>query len=140
MSQPIVRIVRQTSFSAAHRNFNPKLSAEENRKLYGSFYRDEGFGHNFLLDAYFEGPIDPLTGMIVNLVDIDRWLKAVTENLDHKDLNTLAPFAGVSPTSERIVSYCFTSLQDEMRKAGSGARLVRVTLHEGDRLQIDCYA
>jgi len=57
-----VKIVRNVTFSAAHRYYTPALSEEENRRTYGSLYRDDGFGHNFAVEAHFSGPIDPPNG------------------------------------------------------------------------------
>jgi len=149
MSRPessAVRFARTVTFSAAHRYFNPNLSDDENRRLYGSFYRAEGFGHNFLVEAHFEGGIDPLTGMIVNLVDVDNWLKDVAKTLDHKNLNELPEFRDVAPTPERIVQWFFNALEPRVKDYVLSLRalgdrreisLAKVRLYEGDDLWVD---
>ncbi len=35
------------------------------------------FGPNYILEAYLRGPIDARTGMLINLIDIDKILKSV---------------------------------------------------------------
>lgn len=140
--RPSVRLVRAWGFSASHRYFNSALTEEENRKLYGSLYREKGFGHNFRMEAHVEGPIDPLTGMIVNLVDIDRWLKEVTDELDHQHLNALPFFQGGAPTPERIALFLFQEIQKRMKRERASddpVRLLKVRLYEGqDGLWVDC--
>ena len=131
---PTIRLVRQLSFSAAHRYFAPDLSEAENRAIYGSLYRDEGFGHNFLVEAHFEGDVDPLTGMIVNLVDVDRWLGEVNREVDHKNLGKLSWFAGVAPTPERIALYFASEIS---RRLPRHVRLAKVRIYEGEDLWID---
>jgi 6-pyruvoyltetrahydropterin/6-carboxytetrahydropterin synthase len=134
----IVRIARTASFSSAHRYANAALSEKENRELFGSLYREKGFGHNFLLEAHFEGEIDPLTGMIVNLIEIDRWLKELITELDHRHLNELKVFEGLAPTPERIAQYCFRSLREMLVRDGfSGLRLAKVRVFEGESLWVD---
>ena len=132
-----IRFVRTASFAAAHRYFNPSLSEDENRRLYGTYYREAGFGHNFLVEAHFEGPIDPMTGMIVNLTIVDQWLKEVLSSLDHKTMNDLPFFTKVSPTPERIALYIFKDI--ESRAAGT-TKLAKVRLYEGDDLWVDIEA
>jgi 6-pyruvoyltetrahydropterin/6-carboxytetrahydropterin synthase len=139
----IVRIVRTASFSSAHRYFDQSLSATENREAFGSWYREKGFGHNFRIEAHFEGEVSALTGMIVNLVHVDRWLNAVTEQLDHRHLNELEIFAGKAPTPERIASFCFSELVSQMKLTpasgeSGNATLVKVRLYEGESLWVDC--
>lgn len=138
-----IRFVRTMTFSSSHRYFNPQFSEQDNRKLYGSLYREDGFGHDFHLEAHFTGQIDPLTGMIVNLVDVDRWLMELKRELDHRHLNDLPAFASEAesatavPTPELIARYCYQELEKKVTGHSSGARLFKVRLHEGDQLWVD---
>ncbi|HVK60795.1 MAG TPA: 6-carboxytetrahydropterin synthase [Bdellovibrionales bacterium] len=129
-----VKVVRVATFSAAHRYFNHQLSIEENKKIYGSLYREDGFGHNFAIEAHFSGPIDPMTGMIVNLVDIDSWLKDVTRVVDHQNLNLLPAFQQAPPTPETIARFFFTELTTRI---GGKVQLEKVRVFEGDDLWVD---
>jgi 6-pyruvoyltetrahydropterin/6-carboxytetrahydropterin synthase len=142
----MIRFVRSVSFAAAHRYASPGLSEEENKKAYGNLYREEGFGHNFLVEAHFEGDIDPLTGMIINLVDIDQWLKAVASRFDHKHLNEIPEFEGRAPTLERLTQKFFelvkpfvTKHLNDLKASGStrDVRLVKVRVYEGDDTWVD---
>lgn len=135
-----IRIARTITFSSAHRYYDEKLSESKNRDLYGSLYREKGFGHNFLLEAHFEGEVDELTGMIVNLRDVDAWLKVVADQLDHRNLNQIGVFDGRAPTPERIAGFCFDRIEELVAKSGTKARLFKVRLYEGETLWVDCFA
>jgi 6-pyruvoyl-tetrahydropterin synthase len=134
-----IGLIRAVGFSAAHRYFNSSSSAEQNQEIYGSLYREKGFGHNFRLEAEFVGPIDPLTGMIVNLILVDTWLGEVVAILDHKHLNELEIFKGLAPTPERIAAFCFAEIRNRLRQGGD-VSLQRVRLYEGDTLWVDVYS
>lgn len=140
------RFARTVTFSCAHRYFDPNLGDDENRRLYGSLYRAEGFGHNFLLEAHFEGEIEADTGMIINLTDVDQWLTEVKKIIDHKHLNELPQFRAVSPTPERIAKWFHGELGRRvdahvasLRSSGDirRVRLAKVRLYEGDDLWVD---
>lgn len=139
-----VKVVRAASFSAAHRYFNASLSKEENEKAFGSLIRDDGFGHNFLVEVHITGPIDPLTGMIVNLSDIDRWIKDTVVLVDHKNLNELPFFSGQNPppTPETIARFFYDEIQKKVLAyaqpySGSKVTLTNVRVFEGDDLWAD---
>lgn len=137
--------VRRIHFSAAHAYAKPGASFEENKKIYGSSAMPTGLGHNFKLEAHFEGPIDSQTGMIINLADIDIWLKKMVAPLDHHHLNSDVEFFKKNvPTAENIARYCFDSLKKIMievstshKPMSKSARLLKVRLHEGENLWVD---
>jgi 6-pyruvoyltetrahydropterin/6-carboxytetrahydropterin synthase len=132
---PVV-LCRKVSFSSGHRYFNPDWSEAENRQIYGSQYSQHGHGHNFVLEAYLEGGIDPETGMVINLKDVDALLREVVEPMDHRFLNRDVPFfQSHVPTTENIARYCFERLQESL--AQRPARLVKVRLREGENLWVD---
>lgn len=134
-SETVVDLVRTVTFSAAHRYASTSLSREENIKTYGSLYRDEGFGHNFLVEAHFTGSVDPLTGMIANLVDVDQWLRTVAAHFDHQFLNERPEFSNEAPTLERIALSFFDGVN---ALVSAGVRLKKIRLHEGDHTWVDC--
>lgn len=133
--RPVV-LCRKVSFSSGHRYFNPQWSEAQNRQIYGSQYSQHGHGHNFVLEAYLEGEIDPETGMVINLKDVDALLREVVEPMDHRFLNRDVPFfQSHVPTTENIARYCFEQLQQSL--AQRPARLVKVRLREGENLWVD---
>lgn len=130
-----IRLVRAIEFSAALRYAHPELSREANRDLYGSLYHEKGLGTNFRLEASFVGVVDRLTGMIINLVDIDRWLKAVISGLENRFLNEV--FSKEAPTPERLARFCYESLELLVKaEASASASLEKIRLFEGESLAV----
>jgi 6-pyruvoyltetrahydropterin/6-carboxytetrahydropterin synthase len=60
-------ITRRAEFSASHSCYNPELSEEQNRSLYGERAGSHGHGHNYVIEVSIAGDPDPITGMIVDL-------------------------------------------------------------------------
>jgi 6-pyruvoyltetrahydropterin/6-carboxytetrahydropterin synthase len=129
-----VHITRVVGFSAAHRYHSDALSEEENRRVFGKCNRPHGHGHNYRLEVTVGGEVDPVTGMVMNLADLDRLLKEqVVEPLDHSFLNhDVEHFANVVPTSENIALW----LRERLRPALDelGVRLECLRLYESDDL------
>lgn len=131
MTPPRVRLARRAHFSCGHRYFAPSLSEKENREIFGSCYSEHGHGHNYIVEGYFEGPIDPITGMILNLSEIDAILKAVIEPLDHHHLNFDVPyFAERVPTTENLAQYIYQEMSARLQHPNVKLRGVRLYEYE----------
>ena len=136
MSLPsTARITRSVRFSAAHRYHNPALSDDENRRVFGLCNRPHGHGHNYRVDVTLEGAVDPITGMVMNLADLDRLLQqSVVQPLDHTFLNFDVPhFSGTIPTCENLALYLYGELH-RLQPQFAGARLLGVRVWESDDL------
>jgi 6-pyruvoyltetrahydropterin/6-carboxytetrahydropterin synthase len=112
MTEEKLYITREVEFSAAHKLYREELSQEENYDLFQKCANPNGHGHNYLLEATFTGPVDPLTGMIVHFNEVKRLLdEVVIAPLDHRNLNTDVSFLqGVLPTSENVVRALWTQI------------------------------
>jgi len=118
---------RRYRFSASHRLHSADMSTEENRATYGKCNNPHGHGHNYTLEVTVSGPVDPSTGMVCNLVDLDRYVeREVLSRYDLENLNTLKEFAQTVPTTENLCIEIFEILQRGFQKA----HLERVRLEE----------
>lgn len=99
-----VHLNRRYRFSASHRLHSDAFSDAENWQLYGKCSNPHGHGHNYTLEVALSGPIDPQTGMIANLTDLDAFVeREVLEPFDHKYLNVeVAEFRESVPTTENL--------------------------------------
>ena len=105
-------LTRRYMFSASHRLHSEKLTAEENRATYGKCNNPYGHGHNYALEVTVSGPVDQCTGMICNLVDLDGFVqREILEHFDLQNLNSLAEFANVVPTTENLCVVIYDILQ-----------------------------
>ena len=83
-----ISVTRIESISVAHRLHSPHLSDQINKELYGRCNNVNGHGHNYKLEVSVSGPIDPLTGMIVNLADLKDIIKtSIIDIFDHTNLD-----------------------------------------------------
>ena len=122
-----IELGRRYRFAASHRLHNPDLSEEENCRLYGKCNNPYGHGHNYVVEVLVSGKVDPATGMIANLADLDGFVeREVLEPLDHKSLNEdVEAFRGTVPTTENLCIEIFRRL-----KPFSKAKLERVRIQE----------
>lgn len=129
-----IRITRVVGFSAAHRYHSDALSEEENRRVFGKCHRPHGHGHNYRLEVTVGGAVDPVTGMVMNLADLDALLREkVVEPLDHSFLNyDVEHFARAVPTCENIVLWLRSILGPALADIGITLRHLR--LYESDTL------
>jgi len=108
-----VELGRLYHFSASHRLHSAQLSDEENCRVYGKCNNPHGHGHNYTVEVRFSGPIDPATGMISNLADLDSFVnERVIEPFDHRSLNEEVPeFQKAVPTTEILCIEIFRRLK-----------------------------
>ena len=96
---PDVTVTRRLRFNAAHRVHNPALSDAENTALFGKCNHPNWHGHNYVLEVSVTGPIDPVSGYVVDLGRVrDVVEREVIDQVDHRNLNLDVPFlAGANP-------------------------------------------
>jgi 6-pyruvoyltetrahydropterin/6-carboxytetrahydropterin synthase len=128
-----------THFSAAHRLALSHLTYDENCRIYGKCARPHGHGHNYHLEVTVKGTIDPRTGMLVDLPDLQKVVDDyVVEPFDHTFLNKDIPyFAEVVPTAENIAVHIRELLRDPF--SGVGAQLHKVKLIESPNNSAEVY-
>src|SRR4029077_2613946 len=122
-----LQLSRRYRFAASHRLHSAQFDEEENRRIYGKCNNPYGHGHNYVVEVAVSGPVDPSTGMIANLADLDAFVEnEVIEPFDHKYLNEeISEFRENVPTAENICIEIFNRLRRFPR-----ARLERVRVEE----------
>jgi 6-pyruvoyltetrahydropterin/6-carboxytetrahydropterin synthase len=118
---------RRYRFAASHRLHSAQLSEEENCRVYGKCNNPYGHGHNYVVEVSVSGTVDPGTGMIVNLADLDRFVETeAIEAFDHKSLNEdVEAFRANVPTTENLCKEIYQRL-----KHFPLAKLERVRIEE----------
>jgi 6-pyruvoyltetrahydropterin/6-carboxytetrahydropterin synthase len=111
-------LTRRYWFSASHRLHSDGLSAEENQAVYGKCNNPHGHGHNYALEVTVSGQVDSRTGMICNLLDLDNFVhEKILERFGHQNLNMLAEFQEIVPTTENLCVEVFEVLKKDFRHA-----------------------
>jgi 6-pyruvoyltetrahydropterin/6-carboxytetrahydropterin synthase len=97
-----VRLTRALDFSASLRHWRSDLSPAENERLFGS--ATTRHGHNYRLEVTIRGEPDPVTGMVLDLKQLQAILDSeIMARFDHRDLNADTPyFEKEAPTPENF--------------------------------------
>lgn len=126
---------RRYAISASHRLHSDSLSAEENRATYGKCNNPRGHGHNYVVEVVVAGPVDPETGMVVNLSALDELVRArVVDRFDHANLNLDPLFANRVPTTENLCREVFALLNNAL----PAGELERVRVEETENNFFEC--
>lgn len=130
-----LRLERRYRFSASHLYRRPDWTEEENKARFGKCSNLPGHGHNYRLFVTVTGPVDPVTGFIVDLGALDRLVAdRVLERLDHQHLNAaLEEFrdGGAIPSSENVLAWIQSQLAGILPE---GVQLARLRLEEDEDL------
>lgn len=132
---PLVEIAARGSFSAAHRLTSCHLSSEQNVELFGPCTRTHG--HNYRVKVRIQGPLDPVTGMVVNLKVISTILNEIVDQLDHCQIDQdIAYFRDnrVTSTSENVAIYLYEEFDRQLKqKVDDQVKLIGVKLSETNK-------
>jgi 6-pyruvoyltetrahydropterin/6-carboxytetrahydropterin synthase len=122
-----ISLTRRYHFAASHRLHSTALSMAENERIYGKCNSPYGHGHNYGVEVTITGTVNPDTGMIANLGDLDPFVqREVIDAFDYKYLNEDVPeFQTTVPTTENVCREIYRRL------AGfPAAKLDRVRIEE----------
>jgi 6-pyruvoyltetrahydropterin/6-carboxytetrahydropterin synthase len=109
-----VLLGRRESFSAAHQLYDPDLSEEDNRRLFGKCTNLHG--HNYAVEVVVAGEIDAASGYVFDLKALaDVISTQVIRDVDHRNLNTDVPWLkGCMPTAENLAQAFWDRLEPEL--------------------------
>lgn len=134
-----ITISKKFEFSASHRYWIDDWSAEKNNEVFGLCTSPYGHGHNYELHVTVSGPVDPQTGMIINLSTLKAIAGKIVEQFDHKFLNLDTPyFKDRVPTTENIALVLYELLEEQLKKE-AGITLEKIRLYERGDLYVDVW-
>ncbi len=97
-----MQIFREYTFEAAHR-----LPAVPPPHKCSRMH-----GHSFRVRVVLDGPVDPVSGWVVDFADIDLAFDAVHARLDHHCLNDVEGLS--NPTSENLALWVWGQLKPSL--------------------------
>jgi 6-pyruvoyltetrahydropterin/6-carboxytetrahydropterin synthase len=106
-------VSKRLEFSASRRLFVPRWTDSENLVAFGPETEAvHGTGRNYVAHFVFTGPVDPTTGMLINISEIkERAGKVLGERFDHKFLNKdNSKFRKLPPTAENVARQLYLDL------------------------------
>lgn len=131
MGQEKVAVFRKAHFNAAHRLHVAVWPEQENDRVFGKCNNPHFHGHNYELVVKVTGPVDPVTGFVVDL----KWLNDIIQQeiihrFDHKNLNLdTQEFKTLIPTAENIAIVIYRLLRPHVDLALD----IQVRLYETER-------
>ena len=102
----------ETNFSSAHYLLNYKGKCENMH------------GHNWKVEVALKGQKLDSSNILVDFKVLKACVNKVVDYLDHKDINELEEFKGVSPSSEIIAKYIYHEVKKEFEN------VARVSVYE----------
>src|SRR5882757_11407392 len=94
---------RRYHFSASHRLHTEAYDAAQNMAVFGKCNNPHGHGHNYTVQVTFSGQVDPTTGMVCDLGELDAFARTnLLDRFDHTNLNTLDAFRDLVSTTENF--------------------------------------
>jgi len=99
-----MKVSRRATFNAAHRLFRSDWSDEKNADVFGKCSNPNYHGHNYVLEVWLEGRINPETGYVIDLKTVKDLIQSeISDRFDHRNLNVDCPeFKNLNPTAENI--------------------------------------
>lgn len=79
-------------------------------------------GHSFRIEVHVSGPVDPVTGWVMDFADVKRAFAPVFDRLDHHYLNEIDGLD--NPTSENLARWIWDELKASL------PQLSRIVIHE----------
>ncbi len=132
---PHLSLTRRVTFAAAHRYRRPEWSDARNEEVFGNCARLPWHGHTYTCDVTVSGPVDGVTGFVIDLRALDAALeREVMQRFDHRTINTeVAEFeeGKLVPSCENLAAFIAAKMQHAL---GSGVRVTRVWLSESPTL------
>src|SRR2546430_1582210 len=137
----LLTVSKRLEFSASRRLHVDGWSESENLSAFGpETNARHGSGRNYIAYFVFTGPVDPVTGMLINISEIkERAGKIVRERFDHKFLNEDNPvFRQLPPTAENIARQLYIDVAPLF--AGVSAKLAACHLTESPERSATYYS
>ncbi len=132
---PFASLVCRAEFCAAFRLYREDRDDAWNQATFGPCASPNFHGHNWLLEVEIQGPVDQETGMVMDLMALERIVQEVAvQPLDHKNLNLEVDFlAGILPTTENLAAALWPRLASALPDP---AELREIRLRESRNHQV----
>lgn len=130
-------LTRRYRFPASHRLHSAELSDARNAELYGKCNNPYGHGHDYVLEVTVGGEVDPTTGLLLPVSQLDRLVEEeVLRLFAYRFINKdVLAFQTLAPTTENVALHIADVLEQNFDAyiLSRGVRLSRVHLQETDR-------
>ena len=70
-------------------------------------------GHNWKVEVYIQGTELDKSNILVDFKVLKKKVNEIVDYLDHKDINELPEFQGISPSSEIISKFLYQKVKEQ---------------------------
>lgn len=128
-------ITKKYHFCSSHKYGNAYWSETKNLEVFGKDYNNHG--HNYILEVSITGPVNPETGWLVDLKELNEIVKSnVVDILDHSQIEEdIEWFRGKQPSSENILIWAWNKIEPLIEEGN----LYRLRLVETHSIHTDYY-
>ena len=114
----MIKVCRRSTFNSAHRLFRPDWSDEKNNAVFDKCNNPNYHGHNYTLEVWVSGEVDPETGYLIDLKILKTIIqKEIIDRFDHRNLNLDCPeYEQLNPTAENIAAVIYKLMREAMDK------------------------
>lgn len=136
---PIPTLTRRIRFRASHAYGREVWDSARNRATFGDQMHPHE--HDWVVEVTVGGVLDPDTGWVVDLVELDRALAGIRDRLAGRDVREAVPEhfgpGGRQPSTEELARWVWSTLAGRLQ---GGVELARVRVAESDDLWAECVA
>ena len=124
----MIHITRRELFCAAHMLRNENWDDKKNLEVFGKCSNPNWHGHNFELFVTVKGEVNPLTGFVINLMELSNLIeKKVIQKIDHKNINLDVDFmAGKMASTEVLAIAIWEQLEAGVLELGGILHCVKL--------------
>ncbi len=114
----MIKVCRRSTFNSAHRLFRPDWSDEKNNAVFDKCNNPNYHGHNYTLEVWVSGEVDPETGYLIDLKILKTIIqKEIIDRFDHRNLNLDCPeFEHLNPTAENVAAVIYRLMREALDK------------------------
>jgi len=102
-----MKITQAFTFEAAHRLPHVPTTHKCHRM----------HGHSYKVELQLEGPVDPVSGFVIDFFDVERVFGPLLQELDHHTLNDIPGLS--NPTAENIAIWVWERAKPLLRELSS---------------------
>jgi 6-pyruvoyltetrahydropterin/6-carboxytetrahydropterin synthase len=112
---PVAHFSRRYRFSSSHRLHVDAFTEQQNYATFGKCNNPHGHGHNYVMELTVGGPVDPETGMVVDMVALDSVVRSrILNRFDLENLNCDPLFVDLVSSTENLCRVAWKLLSDAL--------------------------
>ena len=94
-------------------------------------------GHNFIVEVSVCSDVLTDAGILIDFRILKQWMDEILKEFDHKYLNEISYFKGMSPSAENVAKFIYDRISERVRRIN--LHVSRVTVWESENARVSFY-